>query len=232
MEHSSFSPDHMPDTLLTPKGECMFAHLFQPRSQQREDGSEKSQYGIVLLLANPEVDPQTADFLKSLHGQFLEKFGTKTTYGPNGKPWKKESVLSPETGQEQETGLTRISFKRDTETRGGAVLPPPTVQDAKGQPWPSSLAVGNGSVVRVAFTTYLWDSPKGGKGISLNLLGVRILEHVPYSPQSLAPDAFGAPEEGADVNSPAVQSLLQVPANNFGDTGPYGDYGDDDEAPY
>jgi hypothetical protein len=195
------------ETKISPKGECMFAHLFNPRTIKSQDGPDKSQYGIVLIQANPERDPQVAEFIKGLHAEFTDKFGVSATYGPNGKPWKKEIKSDPATGQETLTGLTKISFNRDTQTRGGAILPPPSVEDAAGNPWPSTVAIGNGSVVRVGFSIYLWDSPRGGKGMSLNLLGVRVIEHVPYVPPTMAPGSFGPAEAGVDCTTNAIQAL-------------------------
>lgn len=210
----------------------MFAHLFTPRTIKSQDGPDKSQYGIVLIQANPEQDHQVAEFIKGLHTEFVAKFGTAATYGPNGKPWKKETNMDQASGQEVQTGLTRISFNRDTQTRGGAILPPPSVEDAAGKPWPSAVAIGNGSVVRVGFSIYLWDSPKGGKGMSLNLLGVRILEHVPYTPQTMAPGAFGAAEPGVDCTSNAVLALAGGTGAGASDV-PWDDGpADEDEIPF
>jgi hypothetical protein len=67
----------------------MFAHLFNPRIKNNfEDGYVKSQYGIVLIQANPEEDPQVAEFIKGLHQEFVDRFGRNATYGPNGRPFK------------------------------------------------------------------------------------------------------------------------------------------------
>jgi hypothetical protein len=197
----------MPEMLVSPPGLCLFANILQPKEKvNKTTGAKKMQYGIVLQLDNPELDPSVAAFIGSLHAIFVEKFGKGAAYGPNGRPWKKETETD-QNGLSHETGLTRITFNRDIATRNGAELPPPMVEDAANQPWPKNVAIGNGSLVKVGFSAYLWDNQDGGKGLSLNLLAVRILRHAPYVVDSVAPGAFGPPEEGARANSPEVLAL-------------------------
>jgi hypothetical protein len=208
-----------PESLITPPGEVIFANVLRPKALNQGKASEKLQYGIVLLQADPETDPDAKAFIGSLHKAFMERFGGNAKYGANGRPWKKE-VLTRLDGTEEPTGLTRISFSRDTVTRSGMELPPPLVQDSRGNPWPTSVAIGNGSVCRIAYSPYLWDNIDGGRGISLNLLAVRVLTHVPYNVGSVSPDVFGASEAGVDASS------LQ-------DTGPQADmFGGSEEIPF
>ena len=190
------SPDHMAtESLITPPGEVIFANVLKPKTVNQGKNNEKLQYGIVLLQADPETDPDAKAFIGSLHKAFMERFGGNAKYGANGRPWKKE-VITRLDGTEEATGLTRISFTRDTVTRSGMELPPPIVQDSRGNPWPINMAIGNGSVCRIAYSPYLWDNVDGGKGVSLNLLAVRVLAHVPYNVGSVSSDVFGAPEAG------------------------------------
>lgn len=185
------------EALITPRGKVLFANVLRPKVVNQGKHNEKLQYGIVLLQASPETDATAKLFIGSLHKEFMDRFGGNAKYGPNGRPWKKET-LTDEHGVETPTGLTRISFTRDTVTARGMELPAPMVQDAKGNPWPPTTPIGNGSVCRIAFSTYLWDNNEGGKGITLNLLAVRVLQHVPYQANAVAPDVFGPPEEGVD----------------------------------
>ena len=69
-----------------------------------------------------------------------------------------------------------IKFKRKhlhptVSALGGA----PVVKDAEGNIWDPEVSIGNGSKVKVAYEVY---ETKMGKGT--RLLGVQILEHVPY----------------------------------------------------
>lgn len=188
------------ESLITPAGEVIFANVLKPKVVNQGKANEKLQYGIVLLQADPEADPDSKAFIGSLHKAFMEKFGGNAKYGANGRPWKKEMITRAD-GTEEDTGLFRISFSRDTVTRSGVELPAPIVQDAKGNPWPVNVAIGNGSICRIAYSPYLWDNIDGGKGISLNLLAVRVLTHVPYNPGSVSNDVFGAAEAGVDASS-------------------------------
>ena len=202
------------ESLITPAGEVIFANVLKPKTVNQGKNSEKMQYGIVLLQADPETDADARAFISSLHKAFMDRFGGNAKYGANGKPWKKE-VITRLDGTEEATGLFRISFTRDTATRSGMELPPPIVQDAKGNPWPINVAIGNGSICRIAYSPYLWDNIDGGKGISLNLLAVRVLAHVPYNVGSVAPDVFGAPEAGVDAST--LQADEPKPFGLFGD---------------
>jgi hypothetical protein len=188
------------ESLITPPGEVIFANVLKPKTVNRGTPKEKLQYGIVLLQADPEVDPDAKAFIGSLHRVFMEKFGGNAKYGANGKPWKRETRID-DNGVEVPTGLTRISFTRDTVTRSGIELPAPMVMDARNNPWPSNVAIGNGSICKIAYSPYLWDNIDGGKGISLQLTHVRVLTHVPYNIASVSPDVFGAPEAGVDAST-------------------------------
>lgn len=196
------------ETLVTPAGEVLFANILKPKLIKNDSG-EKMQYGIVLLQADPEQDPASKLFIGSLHKAFMDHFGGNAKYGPNGKPWKRETTVDGD-GVETATGLYRITFARDTKTSRGNELPPPMVQDSKGNPWPVDVAIGNGSVCKIAYSTFLWDNALGGKGVTLQLLGVRVLQHVPYSMQAVDPGVFGAPEEGTDATTlaPAATDLF------------------------
>ena len=194
------SPDTVSETLITPPGEVLFANVLKPKLVNQGKQNEKLQYGIVLLQCDPETDATAKQFIGSLHKEFMDRFGGNAKYGANGRPWKKET-LTDQNGVETPTGLIRISFTRDTVTRSGMELPAPMVQDSKGNPWPANVPIGNSSICRIAFSTYLWDNIDGGKGISLNLLAVRVLTHIPYNFGAVAPDVFGAPEQGVDAST-------------------------------
>jgi hypothetical protein len=187
------------ETLVTPAGEVLFANVLKPKLIKNDSG-EKMQYGIVLLQADPEQDPTAKQLIGSMHKAFMERFGGNAKYGPNGRPWKKETIVD-NNGIENPTGLIRITFSRDTVTARGTELPAPVITDAKGNPWPVSIAIGNGSVCKIAYSLYLWDNERGGKGLTAQLQMVRVLQHVPYTMQACDPNIFGPPEEGVDATA-------------------------------
>jgi len=205
------------ETLVTPAGEVLFANVLKPKLIKNNKG-EKMQYGIVLLQADPEQDPGSKLFIGSLHKAFMDHFGGNAKYGPNGKPWKRETTVNSE-GIEIPTGLVRITFSRDTKTARGTELPAPLVTDSKGNPWPVDVAIGNGSVCRIAYSLYLWDNPDGGKGLTAQLQMVRVLQHVPYTMQACDPNIFGPPEEGVDATALAPAAAVD-PFRDFPDAGP------------
>ena len=53
------------------------------------------------------------------------------------------------------------------------------VYDSRRKPWPEDKLIGNGSVCRVAWSTYDWNK-NGKSGRSAGLQAVVVMEHVPY----------------------------------------------------
>jgi hypothetical protein len=177
--------------MVSPMGDLMWAKVLTPGIQNAGKASEKEAYSIELLM--PKGDPEAEAFVKKLKGLFIAEHGNASRPGQNGLPCK---TYLNEKGEE--TGLWKFSFNRNTTTKRGTELPPPVVQDAKGQPWPKDHLIGNGSTGKVAFTYYAWDSPEGGKGISLQLEAVRVITFVEYAPPNHAA-AFGDAEEGYEL---------------------------------
>jgi hypothetical protein len=171
----------------------------RPRTVNKGKDGEKEVYSVDLLLSKADADAQA--FVKSLKAAFVEAHGTASRPGPNGLPFK---TYLDDNGDETE--LWQFTFKRNTVTpRTLQELPPPAVQDAKGQPWPKEVLIGNGSTGKVGYTTWSWTNPEGGKGVSLNLEAVRVLHHVPF----VMPDpgeAFGGPEEGYALTGKEAKS--------------------------
>lgn len=175
-------------TLVSPKSELMWAKVLKPGVANPGKPDERLEYSIDLLLAKADADAQ--EMVKAIKQVFVDAHGTASRPGANGLPWK--TYLDE---QGNETDLWKFTFRRGVETRRGNPVPPPVVQDAKGNPWPVDVLIGNGSVGKVAFKPYAWNHPEAGKGVSLQLEGVRVLHLVPYVPPNAA-EAFGDAEEG------------------------------------
>jgi hypothetical protein len=189
------------ETLVTPVGDLMWAKVLTPGIQNAGKASEKEAYSIELLMPKGDADAQA--FATKIKKLFMEEHGNAARPGQNGLPFK---TYLNEKGEE--TDLWKFSFNRNTTTKRGNPVGPPVVQDAKGKPWPTDLLIGNGSTGKVAFTYYSWDSPEGGKGLSLQLEAVRVLTLVEYTAPNHAA-AFGDAEEGFELPE-------QQPADEFG----------------
>lgn len=174
--------------LVSPIGELMWAKVLRPGIANKGKSSEKEMWSCELLLSKADSEAQA--FVKLLKDRFIEAHGSAARPGPNGLPYR---TYADQNGDE--TQLWSFRFGRNTVTSRGQELNPPVVQDSQGNPWPQDVLIGNGSTGRVAFDTWHWSNPEGGKGLSLNLQGVRVLHLVEYQ----APDpgaAFGEPEAG------------------------------------
>lgn len=204
----------------------MWAKILKPGPLEKVKPGKiaKTGWSISLLLA--ENDDATKELIREIQDFFFFKHGQGKRPGQNGKPWK--PFLDPE---DKPTGLLEFRFKtnqyylqRDPVT--GEIdrqeLSPPEVQDSRCNPWPKDLLIGNGSVGKVAFKMFSWSNDEGGLGVSLDLSGVRILEHVRYEGAS-ARDAFGEAEEGFVVSPPSVFDEGTAPSG-----GPF----DDEEIPF
>lgn len=174
--------------IVSPKGELMWAKVTRPVVANAGKPDEREEYSVDLLLAKADAEAQ--ELVKRIKQAFVDAHGTASRPGPNGLPYK--TYLDE---QGNETDLWKFTFKRGVATRRGNLLPPPVVQDAQKTAWPADVHIGNGSAGKVAFKPYTWNNPEAGKGISLQLEGVRVLHLVPYVPPSAA-DAFGDAEEG------------------------------------
>ncbi len=203
------------ETMVAPMGDLMWAKVLTPGIQNAGKEDEKEAYSVELLM--PKGDPEAEAFVKRLKLLFVAEHGNTSRPGQNGLPFK---TYRDDKGDE--TDLWKFSFNRKTATCKGTPLPPPVVQDAKGKPWPVDTLIGNGSTGKIAFTHYGWDSPEGGKGISLQLEAVRVISFQPYVPPDHAA-AFGDAEEG-----------FSLPEQKAEEGDPFGFGGDpsDDSIPF
>lgn len=202
--------------LVSPAGELMWAKVLRPGIANKGKSTEKEMWSCELLLSKDDAEAQA--FAKLLKERFIEAHGSAARPGPNGLPYR---TYLDEAGDE--TQLWAFRFGRNRFTSRGQELAPPVVQDSQGSPWPSDVLIGNGSAGRVAFSPWHWTNPEGGKGISLNLEGVRVLHLVEYQPPNPAA-AFGEPEKGyvltggeARTTEPVAVAPTKAPASAWDD---------------
>lgn len=75
-----------------------------------------------------------------------------------------------------------ISFRLGEFKKNGQPNDPIYIEDAKGNPWPKDVKIGNGSIADVKFSYTDFGSTKGSY-----IKAIRIVKHVPYVVQEFAP---------------------------------------------
>lgn len=203
-------------TLITPAGEAIWAKILGEPAEAFEGDGPRA--WSVSLLLDPN-DPATVEFVEKLEGEFAELHGTgKIKYSANAWPFG-DDTTKDEQGRKVPTGKMRFNFKRKETTARGDLKTAPVVTDSKLNPWPASKLIGNGSKIRVAFQAWGWDT-SSGKGMSLELLQVQVLEHVAYESVDEAPvfeqaEGFVLEEEEAPVFERAEEPPVLSPSQRL-----------------
>lgn len=190
--------------IVSPAGSLQWAKVCKPGLTNKGKPSEKEQWSCDLLLEKSDAEAQA--FVKQLRAEFIERHGNAARPGPNGLPFKTHLDQAGD-----ETNLWQFRFARNVITSRGHELSPPLVQDAAGTLWPKDVLIGNGSTGKVAFDIWHWSNPEAGKGISLNLQGVRVLYLVEYQAPDVG-EAFGEPEAGYVLTGQEKRSEQKAPA--------------------
>tara|TARA_B100000131_G_scaffold93271_2_gene90097 strand:- start:15382 stop:16026 length:645 start_codon:yes stop_codon:yes gene_type:complete len=195
----------MPQSLVTPKGESVFACILgEPRLNQF-NGQREYTMGMRY---KPE---DCKNLIKQIDDQYTEAHGKKKP-AAHGLPYEFES-FTDENGEEKQTGYIKFKFKRKELSRNGEPLGAPKVVDANLRPWDQEKLIGNGSIVRTSFTIFPYD--QGGCGVGLFLKGVQVLKHVEYDPDA---NIFSVDEEFADEETDfeavGTPSSLNVDSSN------------------
>jgi len=186
-------------TCVSPVGQAAWAKLFEP-----EEGYEKDdpRCWSVFLLLDP-TEKETIDFVAQLEALFKEINGANAKVAKHGWPFAEELDKN-----DSPTGLYQFRFKRNETTRRGQLVSPPTVIDAKRNVWPAGTLIGNGSLVKVAFSPWGWTGRRsGGMGLSLNLEAVQVLSLVEY--ERTNPLEVFAEEEGFTIESPVTSDASE-----------------------
>ena len=191
------------ELIVSPRGEALWAKILGEPAEGYEEGSPKS--WSVSLLLDPN-DPETIAFVERLEAVFEDFHGPKSKVAANGWPFADETTKD-EKGRPVPTGKIKFNFKRKHELARGGFKDAPLVVDSKKNLWPADKLIGNGSKIKVAFSPWKWDGPSG-KGMSLELESVQVLELVSYSKEDVA-DAFGEEEGGYVLDTPAAQAPFQ-----------------------
>lgn len=156
-------------------GKAYWASVLEPKDNYAGDAKE---YAIDFV---PDAESRE---------RFVKVFGTdkfKPVVGSNGKT--------------HVSGAEHLKFKRPTTKRDGTAIQELSVVDSRGNPWPKSEAIGNGSEVSLIVSDYEWEY-RGKTGIKANLDKVRVDNHVPYE----AREDFDDYDEAEGFEEPAWES--------------------------
>lgn len=102
-----------------------------------------------------------------------------------------------------ETKIHTFRFRQDAVARPAKGEPFKLyvdVFDARKNPWPKDVRIGNGSLVKVCFTLWPWNvKPRGGVGVTMHPRAVQVINHIPYEPEEK--DYGFQQEEGTDMGT-------------------------------
>jgi len=186
----------------TPPGKSEWAKILQPDYKYDKDGLYTIDHYVDGAPAQKiiEVIRPVAQMKASLEGA--------TSYAP------------PPFTVDKETGIHCFKYRQSAIGRPKVGEPfeiKVDVFDAKMNPWPKDVLIGNGSIVKVCFSLYPWNVvARGGVGVTLRLKAVQIIDHVPYEAeertygfeQEDGVDMGGQGEFGADA---AQENLEEEP---------------------
>lgn len=191
---SSTPLQNMAGCLVSPPLGSRYACIFNPRLRNKGKANERREWSIALEGHKDEDDVK--NFARGLYAIFQDR-NPGLRPGKNGLPYYEEQ---DETGMA--TGIMLFNFSRRQLRGNGEPNTAPFVEDASSNPWPPNILIGNGSIVKVAFTVWRWNPHgEGGAGIGLELEGVRVLVHSEYvaPPPPDYSGVFGGPEPGHEL---------------------------------
>jgi hypothetical protein len=182
--------------MTTPKGVASWPRLNDPDFKFEPDGV----YQVKLRLGPADAKKLMETLNKELDAYYAEQ--AKEAAKEGKKKLKRADVPWGECVDEhgKETGEVEFNFKmsaRYTAKDGSTVEQRPVLFDAKTNPMTDR--VGSGSIIRVGFEPYLWNTPALGVGISLRLKAVQVLELKQWAPSNKASDYGFSTEEGFET---------------------------------
>jgi hypothetical protein len=175
--------------LLTPVGTANWAYLTKPKiftdDKGRQKGTPKYQIDVVFDPKEPAWNVWAGELKRAIEAlpfQVDEKTGQTM---PKQMPIKKEFDAN-----DQPTGKFYVTFKTGEKFK-------PAVFDRYGKELPENVLLGNGSRVRVSYTTEIYTA--FGGGITLYLNAVQVIDLVEY--KSHDAKAFGFDVEAEPVGA-------------------------------
>jgi len=183
-------------TMVTPKGTAMWAYLDKPE----EFNGTVVGYTITLVPSKADADKLISQLEEVLEDakQNDERF--------KGKKWAAEPLMGY---KEDAEGNIVFKFKQKVsyvDKKGQTHKLGVRIFDAVGNPIdPKKTIIGNGSIIRVAFTPTPFNVNKSVNGLSLKLQAVQVLKLEEYKKQDFTKmDSFGFSEVAGGFHTEQV----------------------------
>ena len=151
--------------ITTPKGTAKFPWLNKADTKFDELG----EYKVTLVMSKKDAAP----FITAVEKAFKEYKATEKFKKSAPLPWGDEV---DDQGNKTGNVAIRLKTKNKRNKDGDLWDRKPALFDAKGNK--INVAVGGGSVIKVATELYFWNNPSTGIGVSLQPTAVQILELV------------------------------------------------------
>ena len=184
--------------MVTPKGTAMWAYLDKP---EEFNGSI---VGYTITLVPSKAD---ADKLISQLEEVLEEAKQDDRF--KGRKWAAEPMMGY---KEDANGNLVFKFKQKAsyvDKKGQTHKLGVRIFDAVGNPMnPNATIIGNGSIIRVAFTPIPFNVNKNVNGVSLRLEAVQVLKLEEYKKGATSMGSFGFSEVSDGFHSSKEQQQV------------------------
>ena len=165
----------------TPKGMAMYPYLKNPETYE---GNEIG-YTIQLILSEKDTKSFIAILEKELSVAQAETF--------KGKKWARTPHLSYRENSDGDI-VFKFKTKHVIKTKAGDEIKRTVpIFDSKGKP--IDVSIGNGSIVRLAYTIIPYHKSSTNNGLTLYLDAVQVINLVEYQGTHSTAEAFGFEEE-------------------------------------
>ena len=208
-----------------------YPFLDDPRNGQGRPEGEDKEKGWRLNVRGDQNDPKVKAFLQEIKEFMKEAWGpnvgnkkgvSNPLISKNGMPMRPEMVQVDD-GSYEKTGFLTMKVSRGLiDNRNKKPQGGPVVVDSGLKDWPQSLrsTIGNDSLVSVKLHFWAWDRRSEGEGVGLSaeLHGVQVIEHVAYEGGSseVTADGFAAVAGGAVAPDAPEEDFQNLPpADDF-----------------
>ena len=174
-------------TFTTPRGTAIYPRLKTPDTKFDENGQYKSDLKMPMDVAAPLIEK-----LKKIYRDHTGKAHPKSPERDNRNAFF--YIETDDEGEETGNVVFKLRVKNKITKKGDLWDRRPAQFDARGRPLANPKNIGGGSELKVSFEVYCWQTPTGGKGMSLQPEAVQIINLLEFNGQRDA-SAYGFGEE-------------------------------------